>query len=106
MKIIKAMLEVEKVLEQYPVEYRKNYYINRDSLTVIEKPMELVGGTYDNEENIIEFSSIDSLIHELFHMSFRDKGKANEKVFEDEEIYYGNGVSFKVLKNEMPKAKI
>ena len=102
MQIVKAMLEVEKVLEKYPIEYRKNYYINKDSVTVIEKQMELAGGTYDNEENIIEYSNTDALIHELFHMAFRDKDKVNKKVFEDEEIYYSNGVSFKVNK-EMTK---
>ena len=93
---------VERVLQNFPLEYSKNYYKNKEELVIVRKEEKqgLFVGTYDNETNIIRISQEESLPHELFHMAFRDPQKCRIKVWEDGEIQYSNGVSFeKIIDN-------
>lgn len=91
---------VEKQLERFPIECRTNYYKNKESLKILEEEKNMFSnstGDYDNEKNIITLYSCDSaLIHELFHMSFRDPNNINEKVFQNSEWLHGNGLTMRV----------
>lgn len=98
MEKFQSFADVEEVLSTFPLEYRNNYYVNKNSLKIVSEKEVLknVTGQYDNEKNIIFISNDNvSLIHELFHMSFRDETKVNKKLYDGKEWYYGNGVSFK-----------
>ena len=101
----KKQLElVEKILNNYPSECRKNYYENKDTLIIIEDEEEptikTIGGTYDEVDNIIKIYNSDSIFHELFHMCFRNKNNIDKKIFENKNIYFSNGVSYKIEKED------
>jgi len=92
---------VEKILQNYPEEWIKNYYINKQDLVIVfaDEISELASGMYDNEKNTIKLCNIEALPHELFHMAFRDKTKINKKIMPNGDMYYGNGVSGKIIKD-------
>lgn len=93
--------KVEKVLSKFPLDCRKNYDENKQTLKInLSKPiMNKLYGTYDHEENIIDLYLEDALPHELFHMAFRDGNKVGLKIWEDEDMVYENGVSFSFMCN-------
>lgn len=90
---------VEKVLKEFPLECSRNYYDNKDEVTIIEKEIivDSLYGNYNNENNSINIYFEESLPHELFHMAFRDKRKVGKKVWPDDEVFYSNGVSFEKI---------
>lgn len=93
---------VEKILSFYPKEWRKNYYENKKNLvietSIDEEKIKTRGGEYDEVNNIIIIYKPDSIIHELFHMCFRNKNNINNKIFENEDIYFSNGVAYRIEK--------
>jgi len=95
----KTFEAVEKQLKRFPIECRTNYYKNKESLKILEEEKNMFinsTGDYDNEKNIITLYSDDSaLTHELFHMAFRDPSNVNEKVFQNSEWLYGNGLTMR-----------
>ena len=93
---------VEEVLSSFPLECRKNYYENKNSLKInIEDSIsDKIYGDYDHYKNIITLYRIEALPHELFHMAFRDGKKVNRKIYDDCDMVYGNGVSFSTYCNE------
>lgn len=94
--------KVEEVLSQFSGDCRHNYDLNKKTLKVnFQTPiMDKLYGTYDNEENEIELYKEDALLHELFHMSFRAPSKVNQKIYEDEDIMYSNGIAFSFICND------
>jgi len=93
--------KVEQVLLRFPLDCRRNYDGNKQTLKIIchEPVMNTVYGTYDHEKNIIDLYRKDALPHELFHMAFRDDSKVGKKIWEDEDMVYENGVSFSFMCN-------
>lgn len=95
-------LLVERVLEFYPIEWRKNYYNNKKNLKIDKKNepyfLQNIYGCYDENKNTIEIYDDNSIIHELFHTCFRDKEKLQKKIFDDENFYYSSGVSYKIYR--------
>ena len=66
---------VEKYLSKFPMEYRKCYYDNIDTLELIKVdklPDGSEAGTYNQDMNTIVFSKNYSLGHELMHMASTD----------------------------------
>lgn len=92
---------VENVLQSFPVEYSKNYFTNKENLRIEykEEGIGSLGAIYDHNENYIHIYKTDSLVHELFHMSFRDKDKVNQRIFENKDIFYDNGIVVKKYHN-------
>lgn len=85
---------VEEVLTKYPIAWQKNYYQNKMDLVVQyeKRVMKSSCASYNHEKNEITLTNNkDSLLHELFHMSFRDKSKIGQEV--ESGIFIGNGVS-------------
>lgn len=89
---------VEEVLSNFPLECRKNYYENKNSLKInIEDSIsDKIYGDYDHYENIITLYRIEALPHELFHMAFREGNKVDKKI---DGFVYNNGVSFSIENN-------
>ena len=94
---------VENVLQSFPVEYSKNYFTNKENLRIEykEEGIGSLGAIYDHNENYIHIYKTDSLVHELFHMSFRDKDKVNQRIFEYKDIFYDNGIVVKKYYNNI-----
>lgn len=90
---------VEKILSKYPLDWQKNYFKNKKDLIVKheEKKIKSITADYNHEDNIITIygNNNNSIAHELFHMSFRDKEKVGKKI--DDNTIYGNGVCFKYI---------
>lgn len=59
-----------------------------------------IAADYSHEDNVITIygNHRDSIVHELFHMSFRDKEKVGKEI--EKGIIYGNGICFKDIKND------
>lgn len=88
---------VEKIMSKYPLDWQKNYFKNKKDLIIKheETKIKSVTADYNHENNIITIygNNNNSIVHELFHMSFRDKEKVGKKI--DDNTIYGNGVCFK-----------
>jgi len=97
MKTEKYFEIVESVLKNFPSEYSKNYYANKANITItVEEPInKMIGGYYIHDINYIIIYNQECLPHELFHMSFRDKNKIDKKIWDDVDLYYENGVSYR-----------
>lgn len=93
--------KVENILENFPLEYRKNYIDNKKTVIIKHKKeiWKSIGGSYDNDTNTITIYKEKSYPHELFHMAFRDSKKVGKKIWEDYEIYYENGISYSKYEN-------
>ena len=91
--------KVEEVLNQFPEDCKKNYFDNKKTLEIkrMEIDVPTITGNYDHEDNVIEYKKEESIYHELFHMSFRDKDKVNKKLFEENEFVYSNGIAYKYM---------
>lgn len=94
------ILLVEKLLESYPVEWRRNYYNNKKTLKInkideLDSILDTVQGTYDEEKNLITLYSDTAIIHELFHSCFRDGEKLNKQIKEKSSYCYCNGIAMK-----------
>lgn len=94
------ILLVEKLLESYPVKWRRNYYNNKKTLKInkLDSILGTVYGKYDEEKNLITLYNDTALIHELFHSCFRDGEKLNKQV---DEFYYSNGITMKNKNNNI-----
>lgn len=94
------ILLVEKLLESYPVRWRRNYYNNKKTLKInkLDSILGTVYGKYDEEKNLITLYNDTALIHELFHSCFRDGEKLNKQV---DEFYYSNGITMKNKNNNI-----
>lgn len=94
--------KVEQVLDGFPLDCRYNYDANKESVKInfVAPIVDKLYGTYNNEDNIIDVYKEDALVHELFHMSFRDPNKANQKIYEDEDIKYSNGIAFSFMSDD------
>lgn len=93
---------VEKLLSNYPVLWQKNYYQNKLDLVIEHEKQEIesISADYEHEKNKITIygNNDASIVHELFHMSFRDKDKVGKEI--DKSIIYENGVCFKDVEND------
>lgn len=93
---------VEKTLSKYPLSWQKNYFQNKKDLVVKyeETRIKNITADYMHEENIITVygNNRESTVHELFHMSFRDKEKVGKEITKG--IICGNGVGIKDIKND------
>ena len=91
--------KVEEVLKSFPEECQKNYYENKKTLKIDRMEIDVpnITGDYDHEANVIEYKKEESIPHELFHMSFRDKDKVGKKLFPDNEFIYSNGIAYKYM---------
>lgn len=99
------ILLVEKLLESYPVRWRRNYYNNKKTLKInkideLDSLLGIVCGKYDEEKNLITLYNDKAIIHELFHSCFRDAEKLNKQV-DDFEYYYSNGIAMKNKNNNI-----
>ena len=99
------ILLVEKLLESYPVKWRRNYYNNKKTLKInkideLDSILGIVCGRYDEEKNLITLYNDTAIIHELFHSCFRDAEKLNKQV-DDFEWYYSNGIAMKNKTNNI-----
>ncbi len=96
------ILLVEKLLESYPVKWRRNYYNNKKTLKInkLDSILGTVCGKYDEEKNLITLYNDTALIHELFHSCFRDDEKLNKQV-DNFEFYYSNGITMKNKNNNI-----
>lgn len=94
------ILLVEKLLESYPVRWRRNYYNNKKTLKInkLDSILGTVYGEYNEEKNLITLYNDTALIHELFHSCFRDGEKLNKQV---DEFYYSNGITMKNKNNNI-----
>ena len=94
------ILLVEKLLESYPVKWRRNYYNNKKTLKInkLDSILGTVCGEYNEEKNLITLYNDTALIHELFHSCFRDGEKLNKQV---DEFYYSNGITMKNKNNNI-----
>lgn len=96
---------VEEVLESYPPCFRENYYNNKKALTINKKEKEInfcgISGTYDEVNNKITLYEDNAIIHELFHVSFRNGKKLNQTISDEYPYYYSNGITFKTDKNKI-----
>lgn len=94
---------VENILKNFPIEYQKNYFINKDAVTIDfkEKNTKIIDSSYDNNTNTITIYNESSLPRGLFHMAFRDPNKVGIKIYEDKDIniYYSNGIALECHKN-------
>ena len=93
--------KVEKILEMFPEECRKNYYENKKTLKVAFKDDKNLfhKGEYNDVTNKIYLGNDKEVFyHEIFHMAFNDRKKLNQLVgsFNDKKYYYSNGISFKI----------
>jgi len=97
--------KVENILRNYPSEFSKNYFDNKKTVKIKEEKQVIKNncGYYDNDKNEIGYSNFETLPHELFHMAFRCKDNLGNKIAEDIELYYGNGVSFIGYINDEPQ---
>lgn len=72
---------VGKLLESYTSCWNENYYNNKKTLKINKENEDLirfgVTGYYDEVNNIITIYKDDSIIHELFHVGFRNGEKLN-----------------------------
>ena len=90
--------KVEKVLETFPIECRKNYYKNKKSLKIRKNSSIVAYGDYDHEKNKINLCDERALSHELFHMAFRDKRKIKKRLCRGGSLVYSNGIAYKDIK--------
>lgn len=93
---------VEKLLSKYPLSWQKNYYQNKLDLLIEHENQEIrsIFADYDHDKNRITIygNNDASIVHELFHMAFRDKDKVGKEIGEG--ITYENGVCFKDVEND------
>lgn len=97
---------VENLLESYPSNWSENYYNNKKTLKINKVSENLicsrVTGSYDEINNIITIYDDESIIHELFHVCFRDEKKLNQVVLNN--YCYSNGIALKSGENKYGKA--
>lgn len=97
----KHLEKVEKVLEEFPAKYSKNYYTNKKTLKIVKSDtLSISFGEYDHKKNKITLYNEDSLAHELFHMAFRDKKKLRKKLFRGSELIISNGIAYQNIKTK------
>lgn len=94
---------VENILKKFPLEWQKNYEENKKDVIIKKEEVSKskIFGNYDNEKNIITLYNEESLPHELFHMAFRNRNKLNQKLFEDANLIYDNGVAYHDLEGNI-----
>ncbi len=94
--------KVEEILDKFPNDCRVNYYENKKSLKIDRQTVIFnnLYGTYDDKTNEIILYRESSLPHELFHVAFRDGKKIEKKIFDDSNVYYGNGISYSKPEND------
>ncbi len=95
---------VDNLINTFPEELRKNYYANKQSITIEtkSKPAKDISTKYDNRNNVIFKYPNGSLYNELFYMAFRDQKKVNQHPWQDPNFYYDNGIA--VTENNAGKA--
>ena len=97
---------VENLLESYPSNWSENYYNNKKTLKINKVSENLicsrVKGSYDEINNIITIHEDESIIHELFHVCFRDEKKLNQVVLNN--YCYSNGIALKSGENKYGEA--
>ena len=85
---------VDNLINTFPEELRKNYYANKQSITIETKSKldNNISTKYDNRNNVIFKYPNGSLYNELFYMAFRDQKKVNQHPWQDPNFYYDNGI--------------
>lgn len=95
MNISEKIKNVEKVINTFPEECRKNFYENIQTLA-FEKRDYFNGatGSYIYDENKIIYVEEESIEHELFHMASSNREKCKTKITEN--ICLGNGIQYRL----------
>lgn len=102
----KVFNKVEEVLSNYPEDWTKNYYKNKETVKVniIDHyvcDIEGLYGQYKDIDNYIEIKGLGALPHELIHMAFSNPEKYNTKIFENRaNPLYNNGISMCTKKGD------
>ncbi len=88
-----AFQRVEKVLANFSEEARRNYEMNKKTVTIdFFSEQEKEYSQYLPASNKIELTRYKDLDHELFHMAFQDFRKYQTEIYPN--VFLENGVSF------------